>query len=246
MNLIKFNTINSTSDFLKDLSKNQTLENFTTVVANAQTKGRGQMDAVWLANAGENLLFTIYVNLKGLSLSSVPYLNFLVAETLRKVLCFFLENDKGVKVKWPNDIMSYNSKMAGVLIETTLKKDTLEHVFIGIGLNVNQTEFPSFLRKATSMKLIDGKTFNLSELLNAYIKELKKVLTLTYLQNHKKEIKQNYLLNLYKLNTPAMFKDKEGDVFMGKIVDVNSQGFLILEKEDEKHYTYQVKEISLV
>jgi len=246
MNIIKFNTISSTSDFLKDLSKNKTVENFTTVVADLQTKGRGQRNSRWNSEDGENLLFTVYANTKGMRMSLLPYVNFLVALILHKTILNFVKNPQALKIKWPNDIMSYNSKMAGVLVEHTILKFFADNTFVGIGLNVNQTEFPKDLKKATSMALLSGQKFDRDEILTFFLKELTPVLNVMYLEKNKERIKEDYLSVLYKKNTPAMFKDSTGDVFMGKIVDVTNTGLLVLEKENELTYKFEVKQISFL
>ena len=61
MSVIKLSAIDSTNDYLKELSRNQIVENFTTVVTNKQTKGRGQMGAAWVSEEGKNLITSILI-----------------------------------------------------------------------------------------------------------------------------------------------------------------------------------------
>ena len=62
MKLIKLDAIDSTNEFLKGLSSNQVVENFTVVTAEIQTKGKGQMGAVWVSEPGKNLIMSVLVN----------------------------------------------------------------------------------------------------------------------------------------------------------------------------------------
>ncbi len=246
MNIIKLNAIDSTSAFLKDLSKKSELENFTTVVADEQHAGKGQMNTHWHSKAGKNLLFTTYVDFNGLPLEFGPYLSWLIATILRDVLAEIVEDKAKIKIKWPNDIMAYNFKIAGILVENTIKNNTIEHCYIGIGLNVNQLKFPEYLSKATSLFGLTNKEYDKEQILQKLLTKFQLFLSTTYLLKNKEQIKKAYLKHLYKINMPSMFKDFSGNIFMGKITDVSSSGLLLLEKEDEKHYSYAVKEIKFL
>ena len=246
MDIIKLDAIDSTSLFLKDLSKNGKIENFTTVVADEQYEGKGQMNTHWHSAKGKNLLFTIYARLDGMSIDFLPFVNFLVATQLQEVLTQYLGEKSKIRIKWPNDIMSYNQKIAGVLVENTLKGGKVGKTFIGIGLNVNQIIFPDYLTNTTSMKIISGKVFDKTTILEAVLKLLKKVLTTDYIKNNQEEIKEAYLGFLYKKGLPTMFQDKAGDVFMGKVITVSDSGLLKVEKEDDTVHTYAVKEIKFL
>lgn len=246
MNIIKLNAIDSTSRFLKDLAKKTILENFTVVVAEEQLAGKGQMNTVWHSEKGKNLLFTVYVNLKGLSVDLIPYINFLTAVKIRDVITEVLENNCKIKVKWPNDIMSYNDKVCGILVENVIKKQQVEACFIGVGLNVNQYDFPDDLIKANSLAKIKGVDFERAMILEKIIIAFKKVLNVEYIQHNLEKIKDEYLHHLYKINMPSMFRDGNENTFMGKIINVTNDGLLLIEKEDELVYSYAVKEIKIL
>ena len=62
MKLIKLNAINSTNTFLKELSKNATLEDFTVVITKNQTNGKGQQESVWFSEPNKNLTFSVYLD----------------------------------------------------------------------------------------------------------------------------------------------------------------------------------------
>lgn len=246
MNIIKLNAIDSTNRFLKDMAKKSEIENFTVVAADEQLAGKGQMHTVWHSEKEKNLLFTVYAELKGLSVELLPYINFLSAVVIRNVVANVLEHQHKIKVKWPNDIMSYNDKICGILVENTVRNQQVDSCFVGIGLNVNQLSFPDNLVKVSSLAKIKGTVLDRDLLLEQIVKEFKKVMNVDYILNHLEKIKQDYLHHLYKINTPSMFVDKENSTFMGKIIDVTNNGLLLLEKEDELIYTYEVKEIKFL
>ena len=122
MSIIKLNAIDSTNDFLKVLSRNQSVDNFTTVVAQKQTNGKGQMGAVWQSEEGKNLIMSVLVKDVLQNVDEIFHLNVAVALSVIQVLEVF--NIPNLSVKWPNDIMSDPKKICGILIENSIKSDT--------------------------------------------------------------------------------------------------------------------------
>ena len=139
MRIIKLDAIDSTNAYLKQISSAETLEDYTVITAKQQTNGRGQMGKHWHSKAGENLTFSVFKRLNGLSFSNQFYLSIVIALALHKTLTLY--NVPNLFVKWPNDILSANKKIAGILIENVVKQNKLDYSIIGIGLNVNQTIF---------------------------------------------------------------------------------------------------------
>lgn len=242
MKLIKLNAIDSTSSFLKDLAQNSTLENFTVVTAEAQTKGRGQQTNSWISEPYKNLTTSVYINNLDLEIMNQKYLNFAVSLALFDLLS--TKEIKALSIKWPNDIMSANKKLCGILIENNIRKKRIHSTIIGIGLNVNQQDFPNSLTNTTSLKKVTNKEFNLDVLLTELIEKIKKRIQLLSLKKY--ELFENeYLKVLYKRNIPTMFKDKNGILFMGKIVGISESGNLQIELEDESIKEFRIKEISM-
>lgn len=241
MKIIKLNAIDSTNSFLKELERKNDQENYTTVVTDMQTKGRGQMHTEWASIPYKNLTFSTLINLRKLKTSRSAYLSFAISlaivDTLRK------HDIPDVKIKWPNDILSGNQKICGVLIESTISKDQIINSIAGIGLNVNQKHFDHKLH-ATSMVHFLKKKTNLDTLLQQTVENIKSYIQYIELENFS-ELKALYLQNLYKINLPTAFRDKNEHVFMGIIKDVTDQGSLVLELEDESLKEFDLKEISL-
>ena len=242
MKLIKLDAIDSTNDFMKRLSADQTLDNFTVVVAENQTHGKGQMGAKWESETGKNLMFSVLVNDKLNDISEIFYLNFAVALSIIAVLKN--NNIPNLAIKWPNDILSANKKLAGILIENTFKNNGEINSIIGIGLNVNQLNFDE-LPKATSMAAIMKTEFDRDIILNQLVESLK--LNLELLQkNSRNELWENYNRLLFKKGVPMAFSLTNGNKFMGIIQGVNASGKLEVKLQDDCIEFYGIKEIQLL
>lgn len=240
MKIIKLNAIDSTNTFLKDMVSKMSIDDFTVVVAKTQTKGRGQMNSEWVVEEGKNLTFSVFCRFEALRIENHKYLNFCVSLSVLEAL-------KGIEipnlaVKWPNDILSGNKKIVGILIENSLKGSNISSSVIGIGINVNQNTFPEKLPNASSIKMILNKETDLDALLETVLFKLKENLEL--LKNEYQLLEENYLKVLYKKNVPTMFKNNQNILFMGKIIGVSENGNLQIELEDETIQEFGLKEVS--
>lgn len=242
MSIIKLNAIDSTNDFLKVLSRNQSVDNFTTVVAQKQTNGKGQMGAVWQSEEGKNLIMSVLVKDVLQNVDEIFHLNVAVALSVIQVLEVF--NIPNLSVKWPNDIMSDQKKICGILIENSIKSDTNVESIIGIGLNVNQLKFDN-LPKASSMAVICEKEFDLDSILDLIIFQIKK--NCSWILSHQSDkLWQEYHKKLFKINVPMAFEDVFQNKFMGIIQGVLTDGRLQVLLEDDSIKSYGIKEIQIL
>ncbi|WP_444626286.1 biotin--[acetyl-CoA-carboxylase] ligase [Flavobacterium columnare] len=242
MKLIKLNAIDSTNDFLKKLSQNQSLENFTVVTAKSQWKGKGQMGSSWNTENDKNLITSILINKITDHNITIFDLNITVAVTIKEALEKYQIPD--LHIKWPNDIMSGNKKISGILIENNFKENQQVESIIGIGLNVNQENF-SNLPKASSLKRITDKEYNVEEILFTILDILK--INLEKLKKDGKiELWKNYHTYLFKIHKPAVFEDQKNKKFMGIIQKVNYDGLLEIMMEDDTIQTFGIKEITML
>lgn len=242
MKLIKLDAIDSTNDFLKELLTNNNPENFTVITAEAQTKGKGQMGSVWVSEKGKNLTMSILVKDFLFDINQIYNLNISVAVAIVRVLETY--NIPKLSIKWPNDIMSDNKKVGGILIENVIKGTTKIDSIIGIGLNVNQTNFDG-LPKASSLSLMANTIFDKDELLHKIVEEIK--VNISKLEaNKSKELWQKYTNLLFKKGVPMPFENTTGQRFMGIIHGVSKIGQLELLLEDDTVKTYGIKEIQML
>ena len=243
MKLIKLHTINSTNSFLKELSQNTALQNYTAVMAKEQTSGRGQMHQTWESEKDKNLLISIFKPFSNLNIQHQKYLNFAVSLTIFNLLERY--SIPNLHIKWPNDILSGNKKICGILIETSLKKDQITSGVIGIGLNVNQKEFSKQVPNAISMINFLKKETDIETLAKTLITELKKQITLLELQKFSL-LEEKYLAVLYKKGVLNLFKDQKNNLFMGIIKNISDDGKLQILLENDLLKEFGVKEISFL
>lgn len=240
MNIIKISAIDSTNLYLKKLLLKSELENFSTVVTNSQTSGRGQMGTSWLSEKGKNLTFSILISIKSFEIGRQFYLSMAVSLGIYKVLKE--ECEATFYIKWPNDILAVKDKVAGVLIENIIGGKYIKHSIVGIGLNVNQENFPKDILNVTSLKKITSKDFSLNNLLSKIIKSIQHFVSFIEKKEYS-NLKKMYLKYLFKIDKPAMFEDNDGTIFLGKIINVFEDGRLMVELENEKIRKFNLKEI---
>ena len=172
MHIIKLGAIDSTNSYIKKLAISEHPNNFTAVVAETQTLGRGQVGSVWESEKGKNLTFSVLVSIPECEITDQFYLSMAVALSIFSEVKPYVKNK--LFVKWPNDIMAEKNKLAGILIENVLSGQFIKYSVIGIGLNVNQVKFSNDIGNATSLKKMSGHLIDKDALLVDIIKSLKK------------------------------------------------------------------------
>jgi len=241
MLIIKLDAIDSTNDYLKALAKEKSLENFTTVIADKQLKGKGQMGSEWVSEAGKNLTMSVLVK-SGFEINHTIFdINVAVALSIISVLDFL--NIPKVSVKWPNDIMAENKKLGGILIENAIKSDGTVSSVIGIGLNSNQSDFLN-LPKATSLFVETQQEFDKEMLMNKIVEKLQEYIQM--LPTHSDNLWETYHNRLFKKGIPMPFANQNGQNFMGIIQGVSSIGKLQILLENDSISEFDIKEIRML
>ena len=242
MNIIKLDAIDSTNNYLKKIILNEGVNDYTVVTAKFQTQGKGQLGTEWESEHSKNLICSVYKKEINIKVQDQFVISALVSlaliKTLRKV------NLSNMHIKWPNDIMSDNKKICGILIENIVKENYIKDTVIGIGLNVNQTIFNN-LPNAASIKNLIGTTCSIDEILKDLVKNVK-----YYFNELDKSsinsIFEKYEDALFRINKPSTFKNSKGEVFSGYIKGVSRSGKLSVMLEDNLVESYDLKEISML
>ncbi|MEM7380946.1 MAG: biotin--[acetyl-CoA-carboxylase] ligase [Bacteroidota bacterium] len=242
MQLIKLDATDSTNLFLKNLWLNDPPENSVVVVTEKQLKGRGQRGTSWQSEPGKNLTFSLLKRFNHLHVQHQFHLNIAVSLAIYTVLKKIPVPD--LFVKWPNDILSGKTKICGILVENILQKQQIQASIIGVGLNVNQTEFPG-LSQVSSLKLITGQNRPLDELLEELLDQLEKNLQQLDIKGKYQAIPA-YEEVLFRKDKPSTFRDPEGKLFMGFIRGVSPEGKLRVELEDMILKDFDLKEVQLM
>lgn len=241
MKLIKLDAIDSTNEFLKGISSKEALENFTVVIAENQTKGKGQMGAVWNSEVGKNLIMSVLVKDFLIEITEVFNLN--IAVSLAVITALKKNNIPDLSIKWPNDILSANKKIGGILIENSIKSDGTILSIVGLGLNVNQTNFEG-LPKASSLAVVTGKEFDKEKLLLEIIAHLEMNVAASKL--NPASLRQQFVDLLYKKGVPMPFANSKDEKFMGMIQGISPVGRLQVLLEDDSVTEFDIKEIQML
>ena len=242
MNIIKLDAIDSTNNYLKKMILHGGINDYTVVTAKFQTEGKGQLGTKWESEHSKNLICSVYKKNINIKVQDQFVISALVSlaliKTLRKI------NLSNLNIKWPNDIMSDNKKICGILIENIVKQNYIKDTVIGIGLNVNQTIFNN-LPNATSIKNLIGTTCSIDEILEDLVRNLE-----YYFNKLDKSsinsIFKKYEDALFRINKPSTFKNLKGEVFSGYIKGVSRLGKLNVMLEDSLVKSYALKEISML
>lgn len=240
MKIIKIDAIDSTNRFLKDLAASNSAENFTVVLAKHQTAGRGQMGETWQSESGKNLVMSVLILNSIVKNADAFLFNQMVSVSIVEVLQ--THQIPLLSTKWPNDIMSGNKKIGGVLIENLVRGAQTNSV-IGIGLNVNQTIFEN-LPNASSLKNVCLKNFEAEkigiEIANKIFEnhQLFKSNSLLFIEK--------YLNNLFMKNVEMTFEKQNKQRFLGKIVGTSPIGLLEIALENGVLESFNLKEIKMI
>ena len=229
--IVHIDETDSTNRWMKENGEDEMV-----VVADYQTAGRGCGQNSWESERGKNLLMSVLVHPKKVSART----QFIITQMVSVALCNTLEPliDKPVEIKWPNDIYVGDKKICGVLIENRLEGRHIRDCVIGIGLNVNQTEFLSDAPNPVSIKQLTGRDTDRDELLASFLNKLQHA-------TDNKRIHLDYMRRLYRQKGLHPFM-ANGNRFMATIVGVNDEGRLMLQDEQGVPRLFAFKEVTFI
>jgi BirA family biotin operon repressor/biotin-[acetyl-CoA-carboxylase] ligase len=211
-------------------------------MAESQYAGRGQQQNKWHSEPGSNLAFSILLNPVFLPVGNQFDLTRVVSLGVYDALHQFLGD--GLKIKWPNDVYYNDGKLGGILIENILQGYKIKHSVIGIGLNINQTDFPDWVPNPASVKQIlqrnEDKLAILSDIcshIEGWYLKLKAGKT--------EDVRHAYLSILYWLNRQGQFRSN-GETFAGTIKNVRENGLLVVENNLNEELEFNFKQIEFL
>ena len=229
----------STNQEARTLTLSGGLKHGTLIWTDYQENGKGQQGNVWLSEKEKNLLITLYLSSPPINPSDHYLLNLVASLAICEALSKALPSSK-IEVKWPNDIYMDDHKIAGVLIETIISGNELEHAFCGMGINVNQSHFD--LATATSLQMRSGRTFDRNEVAQNVLVAFEKYGS--SMKSQPSKLMHDYLDHLRWLNERHMYKIA-GSSVEGTITGIDTHGALVLNIADKAH-SFDVKEIEFL
>ena len=212
------------------------------VLAETQMAGRGQRGNSWSSLPGENLTFSQLFYPTELPADRQFYISKAVSLALVDTIGNF---GLTATVKWPNDIYIGNRKIVGMLIENDLMGVSIQRSILGIGLNVNQTDFDPALPNPTSMAMESGGMFSRTEVLDRYLDRITHWFhRLT--AGDWETIDRKYRENLFRGAGEHLFAEPGGEPFRASIETIEPTGELILRRPDGSRKAYLFKEVEFI
>lgn len=241
-NIIHLTETGSTNSYAIALLRETKPDEGSVIITDHQTLGKGTDTNTWESEKGKNLTFSLIL---------YPTFNATQQFSLNKAIsvgiCNFLRselNQNDVTIKWPNDIYIADKKVCGILIQNSVMGNKLNYMVVGIGINVNQTNFKSNAPNPVSMKMTSGKTYDLNEI-------LEKLLSFIYEKYDNlnsgsgKQIENEYHKALYRLNEWHEFI-VNGVKTYARITGTNTFGQLFLETESKELLTCDLSEVKFI
>lgn len=236
--IIRLDVVDSTNNFASRLIREESPQEGTVILAEYQKSGRGQKEHNWTSEKGKNLTFSIILYPTMLKVERQFYLSMAISVSIVRCLQTLISN---VSIKWPNDIFIQNRKIAGILIENSIKGSFLQNSIIGIGLNVNQLNF-SDVPEATSLAIELNKQLNKDIILTNLMQYISSWLSKLYNNNYN-SIKNIYESLLFCKDQNAAFI-KDNKKFSGIITGVSEFGQLSIKHENGLVNHYNFNEVS--
>ena len=225
----------STNLYLSSLLKENPETGPVMVISDFQDAGRGQGSHQWHSMPGKNLLLSLLLFPAFLSASDQFQLSRVASLALIDTLKYL---GMMPDIKWPNDILINKRKLAGILIENGISGKNISHTIIGIGLNLNQTEFPPFPVEASSVALERGAASDRNQVLDQLLDSL--MSRYGQLENGEtSKLESDYMENLFMLDQPGAFVH-QGKQFTGTIRGLSDLGELLVESHGKtRSYSFQ-------
>lgn len=239
-NIIVLKDTDSTNNYAKQLIADKAEEG-TVVLAHYQKRGKGQQGNIWESEANKNMLCSLVLYPRFLGAGKQFYISKIVSLALCNVLKTKVD---GVAIKWPNDIYVGTKKIAGILIENTIKGSSIDASVIGVGLNLNQEKFVSDAPNPISLKQLTGEEYIIEEVLNEFVTELGTLLSV--LETEKlSAVNNSYLTTLFRNNEWCFYRKDENE-FEARIAGIGEFGQLQLEDKSGAISEFMFKEVEFI
>jgi len=231
--IIYLTEIDSTNRKAKELANRGTPEG-TLVISEKQTKGRGRKGRSWFSPSHDGIYISLILR-PDIPPDEAPKISLLTAVTVAETLLSLTPLD--VKIKWPNDILINEKKVAGILTEISTELDVINHVVVGLGLNVNTQNFPEdIFKRATSVYMETGERFSRVKIIREYLKQIEKYYDLFTKRGIAPVIKRwNELTHMIGRRVMV---EVVGNKHVGKAQGLDADGFLILK--DDRGRTHRI------
>ncbi|MBQ6086565.1 MAG: biotin--[Bacteroidales bacterium] len=239
--------VDSTND--EAVRRMETLDNLSVIAAVEQFSGRGRRGNSWHSAPGDNLTFSIVLKGNGGSLEGLsPSRQFAISRLSALTICDFL-SEEGVdaRIKWPNDIYIGNRKVCGMLIENSVSAGALTRSVIGIGLNLNEKDFPPYLVNPTSLTIQNGREYALEPVLERICGFFLSRLPMLGSEDGLTILEKEYHSRLYRLGEWKEYRNlASSETFEGRIDGVTDKGYLKVTTREGLRKEFALNEIGYI
>ena len=224
-NIVYFNTIDSTNNYAKKIAL-QELEG-TIIVSEEQTNGKGRIGRKWHSKSKEGIWMSIILKPEMIP-QKAPFITLIAGASIVKAL-----NNLGIEttIKWPNDIIINNKKVAGILTELSAESDRINYIVLGIGINVKTTEFSQEISEIATSLYREGYKVSRVDIVRTILEEFENL----YLQYVNENVRKETLFICRKYSA-VIGKDiyliKEDEKELVRCLDINDDGNLIVRNEN--------------
>lgn len=241
MHIIFLNETPSTNNYATGRLQSEPLEEGTVVLTFRQTHGRGQANNRWESEDNCNLTFSLILRPDFLPASA----QFLISQVVSLGIADYLSSEiENVVIKWPNDILTDNRKIAGILIENSIMGNHIAWTVAGIGLNINQKTFSNYMPPAVSMSKLTDKLYDPEKVLPALYSAIMSKYKLLQTGNTE-EIQKQYFQRLFRMNEWWYYR-AAGKTFEARITGTDEYGRLMLEDRKGEITIWPFKGVEMV
>lgn len=237
-NIIHFQTIDSTNDYAKKIASEE--KEGTVIISEEQSKGKGRLGRQWYSKSHEGIWMSIVLK-PNIMPYKAPFITLIAGASIVKAL-----NDLEVKtlIKWPNDIILNGKKISGILTELSAEIERVNHIVLGMGINVKTMEFSQEICDIATSLYKENYKVSRVDIVRNILSEFER-LYIDYVNNDSKE----ETLNICRQYSAIIGKDiyilNADNKEQVKCLDINEDGNLIVEKQDKSTREIMSGEVSI-
>lgn len=219
--------VGSTNEAMKEMARDEALDEGFTIYTLNQISGRGQQGKEWVNSPGESLALSVFLKPDFLQADQAYGISVAIAVATRE----FLEEtfDLPAEIKWPNDIYIKDKKVSGILIENQIQGSKVSQSIIGIGINFNQSTFPEDMPRAASLKMLTGEEQTILARIGYLTQKLDRLYRMLE-EGGIEQLKERYLKHMYGLDTPRLYVI-DGEEITATARGIDQAGRLLLDIE---------------
>lgn len=233
---IELDETKSTNNYAMQLIRDEKAEDGMVISTRHQTDGKGQRGKSWITSPGTAITMSYIMEADFLPPGAYFQLLATTAVAVRNWAARYISEEE-TKIKWPNDLFWRDRKAGGILIENILRGEAWKWAVIGIGINVQQSSFPSEIGNPVSFLQITGKAYDINTLTEELVNTLKDAITQLKTSGFENLLRE-YNHKLWKKDTIANLQYGTAQI-QGKIEGVGADGKLIVQGNEEYRFTFQ-------